>query len=116
MKKKSLQAIEDFYKNKGYSGSRLRLILVKDKEWSRLVKERREKLGKKISATKHEKKKYVLSTKQDYEILGMCKELEKRKLTKQGKSVVKLIKSQLEHDWRKPLKRELNKLVKKYKR
>lgn len=115
MKKKSLQEIEDFYKNQGYTGDKLRKILAKDKEWLSLVNERKQKLTKKISLTKAEQKKYVMSTDEDYEILGKIKQLEKMKLTKEEKFLVKLIKTQLEHDWRKPLIQTLNKILRKYK-
>jgi len=103
MKKKSLQRIEDFYTSLGYKGSRLRKILLKDKDYLKLLKERKQKLTKKISVTKAEKKKYVLSTDGDYEILGEVKQLENMKLTKEEKFLVKFIKTQLEHNWRKPL-------------
>ena len=40
MRTASLQEIEDFYKNRGYRGNKLRKILAKDKEWAKLYKER----------------------------------------------------------------------------
>ncbi len=117
MKKKfkSLQEIEDFYVRLGYRGNKLREALSKDKEYQRLLKERKQKLTKQFKVTSREKKKYVLSTDADFEILGKCKQLEKLKLTKEDKFLVKLIKSQLEDDWRKSLIQTLNKLLKKYK-
>ena len=36
MKRKSLQQIEDFYKNPGYRGNKLRKVLSKDKEGVKL--------------------------------------------------------------------------------
>lgn len=60
-----------------------------------------------------EKKKYLLLEKSDFEILGKCKELEKMKLNKADKEMVKFIKTQLERDWRKYLLKELNELLKK---
>ncbi|MFA4831572.1 MAG: hypothetical protein WC862_04080 [Patescibacteria group bacterium] len=57
------------------------------------------------------KKKYLLPTKRDREILEKCEMLEKNKLSKQDKFTVKLVKSQLEDDWRAPLLRVLNKLL-----
>ncbi len=68
---------------------------------------------KKFKLTPSEKKKYVLPTDTDYEILDKCKKLEKMKLTKEERFLVKLIKTQLEADWRKPLLKVLNKLLKK---
>ena len=62
--------------------------------------------------TKAEKKKYVLKDKKDLVILAKVKELEKRKLNKKDKEVVKLIKTQLKDDWRTPLIKYLNKLLK----
>lgn len=64
--------------------------------------------------TKTEKKKYVLSIDKDYEILFKIKQLEKMDLNKQEKSMVTLIKSQLEQNWRTGLMKELDKIVRKY--
>lgn len=64
--------------------------------------------------TKEEKQKYLLPEKRDLEILGKCKELEKRRLSKEDKFLVKFIKTQLEKDWRKYLLKELNKLLERY--
>jgi len=114
--KKSLQRIEDFYISQGYKGDELRKILLKDKDYLKLLKERKQKLTKKISVTKAEEKKYVLSTDEDYEILGKVKQLEKMKLTKEEKFLVKFIKTQLEHGWRKSLIKELDKILLKYKK
>ena len=57
-----------------------------------------------------ERKKYVLATQKDIEILGKCKELEKRRLTKEERI---LVKTQLEEDWRTPLRKAVDKLLKK---
>jgi hypothetical protein len=65
-------------------------------------------------ATSSERKKYVLAKKADFEILGKCKLLEKRKLSKNAAATVKLIKTQLKKDWRRPLIVVLNRLLKKY--
>ncbi len=61
-------------------------------------------------------KKYPLKTKRDLQILNLCKSLEKSKLTKEDKYLVKLIKTQLEKDWRKYLLAKLNKLLKESKK
>lgn len=114
MKKKSFQGIEDFYINLGFSGSRLRNTLEKDKEYQKLLKERIKKLTRKSKASGMEKKKYVLSTDQDFEILEKCKLLEKKKLEKEDKHLVRLIKTQLRQGWRTPLVKELERLLKKY--
>lgn len=60
------------------------------------------------------KKKYALKTKRDCEILNKCKQLEKMKLSKEDRALTKLIKTQLEDDWRKYLVMVLNKLLEKY--
>jgi len=54
-----------------------------------------------------------MADKRDYEILSKIKELEKKKLEKEDKEIIKLIKTQLERDWRKPLLVKLDKLLKK---
>src|SRR3989338_1624098 len=114
MKRKSLQEIEGFYKNRGYRGNKLRKILVKDKEWVKLYKERQQRLAKRFPLTKTEQRRYVMSTNEDYEILKKVKQLEKLKLTKEDKILVRLIKTQLEFEWRKYLIQTLNQFLKKY--
>ena len=64
--------------------------------------------------TESEKKKYLLPTERDVEILIKCKELEKMNLAKTDKELLELIKTQLEKDWRKPLLEKLDQLLKKY--
>lgn len=60
--------------------------------------------------TKAEKRKYALPTKLDIKILIKIKELEKKKLNKENKRMLRLIKTQLEYDWRKPLIKELKRI------
>lgn len=115
MNKTSLQEIEDYYKNQGYVGEKLRRKVIKDKEYQKLLEERQKQLVRTSPLTKTEKRKYVMSTNQDYEILEKSKQLEKLQLTNQEKILVKLIKTQLEYDWRKYLIQGLNKLLRKYK-
>ena len=112
---KSLQKIQNFYENLGYSGNNLRSALLKDKDYRQILEERKQKLTKKINITKSESKKYVLSIDLDYLILEKIKLLEKKSLKKDDKIFVKFIRSQLEHEWRKPLLRTLNSLLSKYK-
>ncbi|MBI2545772.1 hypothetical protein HYV81_01185 [Candidatus Woesearchaeota archaeon] len=69
---------------------------------------------KKFPLTKLEQKKYVISTNKDYEILSKVKHLEILNISKQDKSLVLLIKTQLESDWRKYLIQALNQLLRKY--
>lgn len=113
-KRKSLQKIEDSYINKGYKGYDLRKILEKDNEYKNLLKKKKEKLTKKFKVSISEDKKYVLSTDIDFEILKKCKKIEKLELTKQDRLLIRLIKSQLKDDWRSPLLKILNKIVRKY--
>ena len=114
--KKSLQRIENFYLSEGYKGNELRKILSKDKDYQQLLEERKQKLTNKISLTKTEEKKYVMSIDEDYEILSKVKQLEKLDLNKDEKFLIKFIRTQLEHDWRKWLIKELDKILLKYKR
>ncbi|OGH71794.1 MAG: hypothetical protein A2921_03400 [Candidatus Magasanikbacteria bacterium RIFCSPLOWO2_01_FULL_43_20b] len=58
--------------------------------------------------------KYVMSVDDDFEIMNLIKQIEKKKLLKSDREVIKLLKTQLEHDWRLPLKIFLEKLIKKY--
>ena len=67
-----------------------------------------------ISVTAKEKKTYVLKTEQDYEILTKIKQLEKKKLSSEDIKLVAFLRTQLEEDWRTPLIRFLDTLLKKY--
>lgn len=112
--KESLQRIEDYYLRLGYSGEKLRNALKKDKEYQKILKEKQAKLTKKFKISKIDAKKYVLPTDEDYIILGKCKELEKKKVSKEDKNMIRLIKTQLEDDWRGYLIKELDRIAKKY--
>ena len=112
--KPSLQKIEDYYIRKGFRGDKLRKILESDKEYQKILTERKRGLTKKFSISKNEEKKYVLSTDNDHEILGKIHELEKKKLSESDKELVEFIRTQLEEDWRTPLVEVLDKLMKKY--
>ena len=67
-----------------------------------------------MTVTESEKNKYVLKTEQDYEILTKIKQLEKKKLSSEDKKLVAFLRTQLEEDWRTPLIRFLDALLKKY--
>ena len=112
--KKSLQSIEDYYYRKGLRGDRLRRATAGDKEYMRILKGRWAKLSKKFPIKPLDRKRYILSTDQDYEILGRIYQLEKIKLSEKDKSLVKLVRTQLEHHWRAPILKFLNELLKKY--
>lgn len=60
-------------------------------------------------------KRYEFDEERDWIIFDKVKLLEKMKLNKEDKQTLKLIKSQLENNWRKYLIMHLNKLIKKYK-
>lgn len=75
-----------------------------------------QQLARNFNVSPAEKKKYILSTDYDFEILAGCRQLENMKLAEEDRSLVKLIKTQLEADWRKPLLSALDKLLRKYKK
>lgn len=112
--KKSLQQIEDYYIQKGLRGYRLRILLEKDAEYQRLLKERRRKLTKRLKVKEKDLQRYVLSTDQDYEILGKIYQLEGKELSEDDRKLVKFIRTQLEHDWREALLNTLRRLLKGY--
>ncbi len=60
-------------------------------------------------------KEYIIDNERDLMIFNSVKDLEKKKLSNSDKKIVKLIKTQLEDDWRKYLVNELKKLLIKYK-
>jgi len=62
-----------------------------------------------------DQKKYILPDEKDFLILEKIYQLEKKKLSPEDKKLVKLIRTQLEKDWRTPLVRSLDQLLKKYK-
>ncbi len=68
----------------------------------------------KFPLTKLEQKKYVMLTNEDYMVLSKVKQLETLKLSKTDNHLVRLIKTQLESDWRKYLMQTLNQLLRKY--
>ena len=69
-----------------------------------------------MEATKYEKENYVLSDKKNLLMLYKIKELEKNKLSKTDKEVIKMVRTQLKKDWQTPLIAYLNKVSKKYKK
>jgi len=61
-----------------------------------------------------DKKRYLLNDKRDYIILSKIYKLEKLELAQEDKRLVIFIKTQLKNDWRKPIIKILDKLLKKY--
>ncbi len=114
MKGPSLQAIEDYYYRHGLRGSKLRKATENDREFMKILKERWSNLTQKFSVKPQDRKRYILSTDEDYLILGKIYELERKKLSDKDKALVKLVRTQLEHHWRTPIIRFLNRLLKKY--
>ena len=112
--RKTMQQIEDGYTKLGFRGQKLRQALEIDKEYQGLLKQRKKRLTRYYKINDLEKTQYVLSTDTDFEILEKCKRLEKLNLDSKDRKLVKLIKTQLENDWRNPLVRTLNQLIEKY--
>ena len=67
-----------------------------------------------IKLIKERNKKYIIDEKRDLIIYNKTKILEKKKLNKKDMDTLRLIKTQLEGDWRKYLIIYLNKLQAKY--
>lgn len=67
-----------------------------------------------VRTTQKERKRYALKEVRDYIILAKVKFLESRKLLKRDRDLIRLLRTQLERDWRKPLIKFLDKLLKKY--
>lgn len=112
--KKSLQEIEDYYINRGLSGEKLRLALKDDKEYQKLLADKKSKISKKYGISKEEQEKYVLATEQDYEILSRCNKLLGRDISQSDRELVGFIKSQLLDEWRKSIFEILVKIERKY--
>lgn len=111
MPKKSLQAISDYYSNKGLFGKKLQKALERDQEYQRILLTRRQKLKKRFALKKGEAEKYVLSTDEDYQILWLIHQLERKKLSPLERRLVEFARTQLEREWRKPLIKFLKDLL-----
>ncbi|OGY45947.1 MAG: hypothetical protein A3J62_01440 [Candidatus Buchananbacteria bacterium RIFCSPHIGHO2_02_FULL_38_8] len=61
-----------------------------------------------------DKKKYILADKKDFIILNKIYKLEKKLLSRDDRKLVKFIRTQLERDWRTPIIKLLDQLLKKY--
>lgn len=64
-----------------------------------------------LMITSADREKYVLKTKQDERILEKIKRLEKKKLTKTKKRLVKFCRSQLKDNWRDPMERFIDDML-----
>lgn len=114
MKQASLQKIEDHYQQKGLRGAELRRALEEDVDYQRILAHRSASLTKQFAISEKDLQKYVLSTDEDWEILGKIYELENKPLDDHDRDLVRLIRAQLERDWRKPLSEKLDELLRKY--
>ena len=92
----------------------MRKATENDEEFMQILRKRWLKLTKKFVVKPSDRKKYILSSDQDYEILGRIYELEKKKLSAKDKALINLVRTQLEHHWRTPIIKFLNRLLKKY--
>ena len=107
MRIKTLDELVGFYVKLGYVGFKLKSVIEKDKRYAQLLKKRKDYLTR-IGVSSSEHKKYVLLTGKDIEILRRCNRLEKN--AGQDADIIKLIKSQLEEDCRRPLLKKLKAL------
>ena len=62
--------------------------------------------------TGYEKRNYVMKDKNDFVILSKIRKLEKRKLGRKEREMIKLVRTQLKRTWRAPLIRHLDKMLK----
>ena len=92
----------------------MRRAAQNDREYMAILRKRWLKLTKSFPVEAKDRKRYILSTDQDYQILGRIYELERKKLSDKDEALVKLVRTQLEHHWRTPILRFLNQLLKKY--
>lgn len=111
---KSLQEIEDYYVRQGLKGEVLRNALNDDLEYQRLLKKRKLVIRNKYGITEAEERDYILPNEEDYQILSRVKSLDNKKLSKEDRETVEIIKSQLKDDWRAPLISKLQHLLEKY--
>ena len=111
---KSLQTLIDHYTNLGLKGVQLLSALKSDKEYQARLKARMSKAAGAFKVKAADRKRYVLSTDEDFEILGKIYALEQRKLSKEDKTMIRFLRTQLEHDWRAPIIKVLDELLKKY--
>jgi DNA-binding MarR family transcriptional regulator len=72
-----------------------------------------EKAKPEYSPSAEERRKYVLATPLDLEILAKCRELKEKKLGQCEMEMVALIETQLKREWREELISKLNQLLKK---
>lgn len=111
---KSLQQIEDYYLSRGFKGEELRKALERDSEFQQLLKEKKAEIRDKFGVTEEEEKEFLLPNEEDYKVLSIVKNLESKDLSDNDTEIVKMIKTQLQADWREPLLSKLKQLLQKY--
>ncbi|MFH1367243.1 MAG: hypothetical protein ABIH38_04660 [Patescibacteria group bacterium] len=104
---------EQYYK-KGFRGRKLIKALKKDKTFLRSFNQTVNLAKKKgIEIQLSDYKKYPSPDFEDYEILHNCRKALKKKLSGEDRRMIIFILSQMEYDWRRPLKKELKRILKK---
>lgn len=111
---KTQQEIEDYYISRGLNGEELRKALEKDPEFQALLKRRKIKIRNKFGISENDEKKYLLPTEEDYKILSMINELEKKNLSENDRDIIEVIRAQLLLNWRSPLIQKLEEIRAKY--
>lgn len=81
-----------------------------------MTDEEKNKLFKDFDITEEEKRRYVFDELRDFQILDLCRKLEKLDLSSSDRKAVEMAKSQIEDDWRTPLLTYLQKLLTEYSR
>ncbi|OGM15856.1 hypothetical protein A2V56_05390 [Candidatus Woesebacteria bacterium RBG_19FT_COMBO_42_9] len=81
-----------------------------------MTDEEKNKLFKDFDVTEEEKRRYIFDELGDFQILDLCRKLEKLNLSISDRKVVEMAKTQLEDDWRAPLLAYLQKLLTEYPR
>lgn len=104
--------IYEKYYQKGLRGDKLKMALKRDKTYSAAMEKARKEAAKKgFAVSKADLEKYPLVKLFDFEILYKCRQAQKRKISAEDRRMVKIILSQLEYDWRRPLKKEIERIL-----
>lgn len=110
----SLQSIQDAYEEQGLRGEALRKALASDAEYQRLLAEKHAALLRASDIAPEDAVRYVIATDRDVEILGKIRTLEALPLSEHDARAVRLIRAQLEQDWRTALLAELDAMLTRY--
>lgn len=110
----SLQSIQDSYEQQGLRGERLRKALADDGEYQRLLAAKHAALASAQNVPPEDAGRYVMATDRDIEILGKIRMIETLPLSEHDARAVRLIRAQLEYDWRTSLLAELDGMLARY--